>query len=1073
MDKNFKYRLGFDLGYTSIGWACVILDNDDQPCGIHDFGVRIFPSGRDDKSKAPTSVERREKRGARRNRDRYVKRRQALLDYMIAVGLQPETQSERQQLAEREPLELRAKGMTEELSLHELGRALFHINQRRGFKSNRIAERSGSEDESGLKKGISTLEKRLKENNLTLGQYLFQRLQSGQSTRLKAEENAEDRWTSRQMVENEFWVLLNQQKKYHGGILTDNVINHLHDIIFYQRHLLPQKAGLCTLMDGEKRARLAYPQTQLFRILQEVNHLEIIKETPNTLGMTQAMREKLVHYLSKDFSKLRKDGILSWSKIQKVIGVKNVKFNLDCLGRKGLKADTTTREMLEKVPDWWQSLTIEQQRQAIDEIQSAQTDEDLANRMKKLNFDSPKEVLETLNTMRLVDGYGRISVKAIEKILPYLQQGQVYSKACESAGFNHSDDYDGSVFPEGNLPFYGEVLPKQVIGGTYAPKDKQNPENYYGKINNPTVHMALNQFRLLLNELVKQYGRPPREIYLEMARETALSAKELGTLNSEHAKNRKINEIINTELEKLSVAQTYANRMKYRLWEDLDADPTGRCCPFCGIMITPKTLFEPQFEVEHLIPFSCSFDDSRNNKVIACKSCNKTKGNRTPYEAFGQSAEWDRILARAKKMAKGMKHVRNFNVNKYWRFLPDAMEKMQEDEGSFLARQLNDTKYMSRMARRYAEFVTGKYPGERRVYAIKGKFTSDLRHHWGLDQLVGDLKDGKFTKNRTNHHHHAIDAIVIALSSPSTIQKLAKANKNARIMESSKMYIDVPAPYGGFSTRPIKERLKTLVISHKLDHKNPEKARLTGGSIGQLHEDTNYGHVYENVYATRKPLTADNFASQKNIDEIASRNIREAVSDIFAPYADIKGKLKSAHKKDYFDSLKSYKSNNNIKKVRIHLPKDSLIPIHDKAGKAYRHVIGGNNFCAEVWLSDKGKKAGKWQCEVIRNFDVNQKGFMPKWRQENPTAMKVMRLQINDMVAIDRDGERVICRVQKMAMSGQIILRYHNDSTTEKKTEISVAGSSLQKQNARKIFVSPTGKIYDPGHAKIPKWEKK
>ncbi|PIE45698.1 MAG: type II CRISPR RNA-guided endonuclease Cas9 [Gammaproteobacteria bacterium] len=1072
MTKTFNYRLGFDLGYTSLGWACILLDEDNRPCGVHDFGVRIFPSGRDDKSKAPTSTERREKRGARRNRDRYLKRRKALLTYMIQIGLQPKTKNERKQLAEIEPLALRAKGVSEQLTLHELGRALFHLNQRRGFKSNRIAERSGNEDESGLKKGISTLAKQLKENQQTLGQYLFKRLKNEQSTRLKAGNNAEERWTSRQMVENEFWTLLKQQQGYHPDVLTDNVINHLHDIIFYQRHLKPQQAGLCTLIDGEERARLAYPQTQLFRILQEVNNLETIKETSHTPSITQAMRNKLVQYLTEDFSKLRKDGILSWSKIETIIGVKNVKFNLDCLGRKGLQADITTREMLNHVPDWWGSLTVEQQRQAIDEIQSAQTDEDLKQRIGEIDVKTPVEVLEKLNHIHLVDGYGRISVKAIEAILPHLQQGQVYSDACQSAGFNHSDDYDGSVFPDGNLPFYGEVLPKQVIGGTYAPKDKANPENYYGKINNPTVHMALNQFRLVLNELVKEYGCPPREIYLEMARETALSAKELGKLNSEHTKNRKTNEAINKELEKLSIAQTYTNRMKYKLWEDLDIDPTGRCCPLSGKTISLDELFSPQVEVEHIIPFSRSFDDSRNNKMVCYKSANQTKGNQTPYEVFGQTPEWKHILARAKKMAKGAKHARNFNVNKYWRFLPDAMEQMQGDEGSFLARQLNDTKYMSRMARRYAEFVTGKYPGERRVHAIKGKFTSDLRHHWELDELVGDFKDGKFTKDRTNHHHHAIDAIVIGLSDPGAIQKLAKANKNARIMASSKVYIDVPPPYGGFSTRPIKERLKTLVISHKLDHKNPEKARRSGTSIGQLHEDTNYGHVCKNLYATRKPLSVDNFASQKHIGEIASPNIREAVGDIFARYADIKGKLKSAYKKDYFDALESYKSSNNIKKVRIHLHKDNLIPIHDRAGKAYRHVIGGNNFCAEIWVNDKGKKAGKWQCEVIRNFDINQKGFMPRWRTENPTAMKVMRLQINDMVAIDRNGKRVICRVQKMAMSGQIILRYHNDSTTEKKTEISVAGSSLQKQNARKIFVSPTGKIYDPGHAKRPKWNK-
>ncbi|MBS9778404.1 MAG: type II CRISPR RNA-guided endonuclease Cas9 [Gammaproteobacteria bacterium] len=1068
MKKPTNYRLGFDLGYTSLGWACIELDEDNRPCGIHDFGVRIFPSGRDDKSKAPTSVTRREKRGARRNRDRYIMRRKTLLNYMIQHGLQPQSENDRKQLAEREPLELRAKGVNEQLTLHELGRALFHINQRRGFKSNRIAERSGREDESGLKKGISELASKLNASQQTLGQSLFERLQNGQSTRLKAEDSAEERWTSRHMYEDEFNILLSQQKQYYPDILTDEVIERLHEIIFSQRPLKPQEAGLCTLIDDEKRARLAYPQTQRYRILQEVNNLEIIESEHK---ITPEMRDKLRHYLIEDFSELRKDGVLSWSKIQKIIGIKGVKFNLDCLGRQGLKADMTTRIMTSEVPDWWQALSTVQQRDAIDAMQSAQTDDDLQQRLAELDFATPKDVFAKLCQITLEDGYGRVSIKAIELLDPHLREGLVYSDACAKAGMNHSDDYAGQSYPEGDLPYYGEVLPKQVIGGSYKSEEKDNPEAYYGKINNPTVHMALNQFKIVINELVKEYGCPPREIYLEMARETGLSAKELGKLNSQHAQNCKDNQAINKELAKLGIAETYNNRMKYKLWEDLDADPSGRCCPLSGKAISLEELFSPSIEVEHIIPFSRSFDDGRNNKMVCYKSANQLKGNKTPFEAYGQSPEWDNILARAQKMAKGAKHVRKFNLNKYWRFLPDAMETLKTDEESFLARQLNDTKYLSRMARRYAEFVTGKYPNERRVYAIKGKFTSDLRHHWGLDELVGDFKDGVFTKDRTNHHHHAIDAIVIALSDQGIIHKLAKANKNARFVESSKMYLDMQPPFSGFSTKPIKERLKTLVISHKLDHKNPEKARQRGGSIGQLHEDTNYGHVYENVYATRKVLSIDNFSSQKNIDEIASRDIRELVSDIFSSYSDSKGKLKSADKKAYSDALEAFKVQRNVKKVRVHLKKDNLIPIHNKTGKAYRHVVGGNNFCADIWVSDKGKKAGKWQCEVIRNFDVNQKGFMPKWRTENPTAMKVMRLQINDMVAIDRDGERIICRVQKMAMSGQIILRYHNDSTTEKKTEISVAGSSLQKQNARKVFVSSTGKIYDPGHAKRPKWE--
>lgn len=697
---------------------------------------------------------------------------------------------------------------------------------------------------------------------------------------------------------------------------------------------------------------------------------------------------------------------------------------------------------------------------------SAQTNEKLTKDLQKKGFSLSEETLQKLFSIQLAEGYGHVSLKAIDAFMPYLQKGLKYDKACEAIGVHHSQNEE-EFEPQFPLPYYGEVLQKHVMPPS---KDKvtdlNNPEQKFGKIHNPTVHMALNQLRLVLNELKKTYGHPPREIYIELARDTAMSIDDLKKYNKRVGENKKANDKINDQLEAIGVRPNYDNRMKYKLWEDLAKNLCERCCPLCektDHAISRDDLFFGAYEVEHIIPFSKCYDNSRNNKMISCKSCNHEKGNRTPFEAFGHTDKWQNILEKAKKMPR----------TKQWRFQEDAMARIEDDQ--FIARQLNDTKYVSRMALRYAEMATGKYEGERRVFAVKGKFTSDLRHHWGLSRFVGDFKDGKFVKDRTNHHHHAIDAIVVGLSSSKFIERVAAANKMPRKDEGGIPQLDIPEPFAGFRKKDIKKieaRLKTLVISHKLDHKNPEKARRSGTSIGQLHEDTNYGHVCKNLYATRKPLSVDNFASQKHIGEIASPNIREAVGDIFARYADIKGKLKSAYKKDYFDALESYKSSNNIKKVRIHLHKDNLIPIHDRAGKAYRHVIGGNNFCAEIWVNDKGKKAGKWQCEVIRNFDINQKGFMPRWRTENPTAMKVMRLQINDMVAIDRNGKRVICRVQKMAMSGQIILRYHNDSTTEKKTEISVAGSSLQKQNARKIFVSPTGKIYDPGHAKRPKWNK-
>ena len=1069
-----NYRLGFDLGYTSLGWACVLLDGQNHPCEVYDFGVRIFPSGRENKSKQPTSVERRKKRGARRNRDRYLARRTQLLAQMIAFGLQPPSKSERSELAKQEPLALRAKGINEPLTPFELGRALFHLNQRRGFQSNRIAERQGDEDESGLKKGIHALEGRLKEAQQTLGQYLHARLEKNAGLEKKLairlrKEDADERWTSRQMYRDEFECLMTAQQVYHPQLLTDDVVTALRETIFHQRPLKEAKAGFCALLDGKMRARLAYPQIQRFRIYQEVNNLNTIKETPDTPEITAEMRQKIIRYLCTDFSELRKDGILSWSKIQKITGIKGVKFNLDELGRPGLQADTTSRSMMAAVPAWWLSLEDEQQRAVVDAVMTAQTDDDLKKQLDALFETLPADIPAALAKIRLPEGYGRISVEAAELLLPPLSQGMIYSDACQSAGINHSDDYDGVVYTKGNLPFYGEVLQKHVIGGTHDVQQRENAEMYYGKINNPTVHMALNQFRRVLNELVQQYGCPPQEIHLELARETALSAKDLDILKKEQTHNKKNNDKINEILRKLGVAESYDNRMKYRLWEDLDNDPSGRCCPLSGKAISLDLLYSPQIEVEHIIPFSRSFDDSRNNKMVCFKSANFLKGDYTPYEAFGQSVQWPDILARAKKMSpdahKGGKNASGFRVNKFWRFLPDAMEQLQGDAESFLARQLNDTKYMARVARRYAEYVAGKHY----VLAIKGKFTSDLRHHWGLDELVGNFSDGQFKKDRNNHHHHAIDAIVIALTDPRIIQELAQANKRAYKQASDKMYLNLPLPFPDFSVAKIKERLQTLVISHKQDHKRPEQARARGGSIGQLHDETNYGHIHDNVYATRIDLIVDKFSKRKNIDEIASRKIREAVMALFEPYADDKGELKSSNQADYHHDLEAFKEQYGVRRVRIHQTRHNLIPIRDSDGHAYRYVVGGNNFCAEIWMPTKGKQAGKWQCEIIRNFDINQKNFLPKWRQENPTAMKVMRLQINDMVALERDGERVIFRVQKMGMNGQIFLRQHNDSRTEKSTEISFMASTLQSRNARKLFVSPTGKIYDPGRAKQPK----
>ncbi len=110
-----KYRLGIDLGATSLGWCMIELNEDNSPKDLIELGVRIFPDGRDAKTNEPLNVKRREHRSMRRNRDRYLQRRAYLMDILVKYGFMPENEKERKQLEHLDPYFLRVKALDKKL----------------------------------------------------------------------------------------------------------------------------------------------------------------------------------------------------------------------------------------------------------------------------------------------------------------------------------------------------------------------------------------------------------------------------------------------------------------------------------------------------------------------------------------------------------------------------------------------------------------------------------------------------------------------------------------------------------------------------------------------------------------------------------------------------------------------------------------------------------------------------------------------------------------------------------------------------------------------------------------------
>ncbi len=1037
------YRLAYDLGTTSLGWCILDLDKNGNPCGIIDMGVRIFPEGRDAKSNKPLAVSRRGSRGAGRRRDRYLGRRRRLMDYMIEVGLMPENKTERKALELKDPYELRTNAATQEISLHELGRALFHINQRRGFKSNRKADSKDNEG-GAIKKGVAELEHALMASDLkTLGQFLYEKHKSREGVlarpETKGSKNEYDFYPAREMYENEVDFILNKQREFHPE-LTDDVCNKIKAIIFYQRPLKPQLVGWCTLDSKEKRARLASPTVQYCRILQEVNNLEIDQMEETDPPLTPENRQKVTQALQA-----KKE--MTFTAIRKILGLSgDVKFNLEAAeNRKSLNGNNTNFLMSKKecFGEVWYYFSTEKQEEIVEFLMSEPDPEQVIETLIR-DYGVSLEQAERISNAPLKDGYGRLSLKVINEILPHLEDGFGYPSACEKAEYHHSDFRTGEVFDK--LPYYGQALETAVIGGTYAEEDKDDPEKFYGKINNPTVHIALNQLRKLTNAIIDIYGQP-HEVVIELARDLKYGRDRLMEHNKNQKKNRERNEKINEHLEKVNVKPNYKNRLQFKLWEDLCANPTKRCCPFTGKQIGINDIFSGEFEIEHLLPFSRSYNDNPSNKVLCHKSANQIKGNKSPYEAFGHTPQWGDILAR----------VENMPFNKRWRFKEYAWDIAKGNNEDMIARQLTDTQYMTRMAQKYLSFIVPQQKGECRVYGIPGQLTALMRRKWGLNNIFEDESE---KKDRTNHRHHAIDAFVAGCTTRGMLRAVSRANENERER------VIVPEPFHG-SREQLQDKAESMVISYKPDHGNAHKAIREGKTVAGLHKDTAYGLVGQGnpkkgtmIYVTRKSLHA--FEKRKDIEAVADDNWRSELLVAIEDHKDKSTEFKAA--------VDRFSKEKNVRRLRVHVERspNTMIPIYHpeekgkEDAKPYKYYSLGGNYCADIYCHDKGKDAKKWGIEIISNFHAHQKDFIPQWQKDYPTAKKVMRLQINDMVAYEEDGETKICCVKKMT-SGKVYFRDHRIATEEAdKLSRKLSAKQMQGFNLRKISVDITGRIKDP-----------
>ena len=858
--KELKYVVGLDIGITSVGWATLLLDSQDEPVRILDLNSRIFDKAEVPKTGASLAAPRRMARGVRRRLRRRKFRLHRVRQYILRhhildkAGLEclykPKT--------DIDIFALRTAGLDRLLEPEEWARILLYMAKHRGFKSNRKSASDASDDGDMLDA--------IRKNKEVLSKYrsvgeMFDKDEKF-SDHKRNKGGSYEFTVARSMLVDEIKLLFEKQRDFGLAFAEKDAEEEYIELFSAQRNFdegpggdspyggnqIEKMIGLCTFegKNGEKRAPKASYAFMATNLWQKINQIRIIEkgtERPLTAEEAGKIDEKAWKKEAMTYKDIRSEISLGdeasfkglpykWTETDKEETESKVKFSL-------VKEYHTLRKVLDKVE---KNRILQLSHDDIDNIAYIfsvyKNDDKIREALEETDLDS-KDIDVLIEHLGTFSKFGHLSLKACYKILPYLEQGMVYSDACTAAGYDFRKSAQGSI----------------------------------ADIPNPVVKRAISQTMKVLKAIKQKYGCPPVEIHIEMARELAKSFEERQKMTKSIEENQSHNERIKERLQKEFNVPYPSGQdiVKLKLYEE-----QNETCAYSQKHIDAAKLFhDPNYaEVDHIIPYSRSFDDTYNNKVLVLTAENRQKGNRTPMEYLsGDEARKKRFVVWVKSDIKKPRKRENLLREK---FTADA-------ENDWKVRHLQDTQYISRFMLNYLqnnyELTPGNTDRRRRIIPVNGAVTAYVRKRLGISKIRenGDL-------------HHAVDAAVIAAVTQGVVNSVSRYSKRHELqyhVDEHGNCVDLvtgelmgdafkenhkikgfPEPWPQFRaelearvsenaaeairilnlpTYSPDEEIKTPFVSRMVRHK----------TTGQAHEDTIRGksNVADNVYVKKVALT--------------------------------------------------------------------------------------------------------------------------------------------------------------------------------------------------------------------------
>jgi CRISPR-associated endonuclease Csn1 len=904
--------LGLDLGTASCGWA--VIEQDDAGGRIIAMGARTWDAPETDKERTPTNQLRRQARGMRRVIKRRRQRMHAVRRLFAEHGLIEAQGPSGLRVGQLDPWKLRAEGLDRKLSGPELAVALGHIAKHRGFKSNSKRDRgaNASDDSSRMLKAIGEAKDRLAHYR-TVGE-MFAKDEAYRGRK----RNRDGTFTNSVLRDDqarEVALLFDVQRRTGNPLATSALETAFVETAFFQRPLQDSEAkvGPCPFEESERRAAKRAPSFERFRLLSRLTALRLTngrEERPMTTAQIGAVDAVFGRQKSITYKTLRK--LLMLSDADGFAGVSEEAEEQDFVSRQG-KAAEGTASLRGVIHDgvgevcWFNLLKSPEKLDAAAAVITFRDDiGSIRAGLEEIGFEPAvvaalMAAVEDGRTFKAFKGAAHISAKAARAILPHLRDAKVYSEACLAAGYDHA----------------------------------RRPEADLGAIANPVARKSIGEALKQVKAIVQEYGLPGA-IHVELARDVGKSKEERDDIRNGIEKRNKDKEGLRALFfDTVGVAPSGAeDLLRFELWRE-----QGGRCLYSDREIHPDMIVasDNTVQVDHILPWHRSGDDSFVNKTLCFAAANQNKRGATPFEWFGaEEARWAtfRACVESNKTMKGRKK-RNY-------LLKDATIL----EEKFRPRNLNDTRYATRLlldllARMYpqADRCTGvpRKPEEarktRRLFARPGPLTDRLRRAWGLQ----GLKKGEDGKRISDDRHHALDALIVAATGEGALNRLTAAAKAEEERGSSRFIAEFPPPWPGF-------RDEANAMLAKVFVSRAERRRARGEAHAQTVrrvEETREGPV---VYE-RKAITALSAADLARVKD-PDRNVKliAALRDWIAA-----GKPK--------DRPPLSPKGDPIAKVRLATTKKVDVPVRD--GVAERGEM------VRVDVFRKKNKRGAWEYFLV------------------------------------------------------------------------------------------------------------